>query len=113
MNAPYTRRRMRPKTTPQRPAIGATARAVVVAACVLAGAVALLGADTTAHAANPRDRRFASARRGLVIEAPPGWTISEHTGYQETVVLLLHPDGSRISVTAAATTSRDAATLFE
>lgn len=71
------------------------------------------GGSRPAQAIGPHDRHFFSARQGLSVEAPAGWTLSQHTGYGETVVLLLHPDGSRISVTAAPTTARDAASLFE
>lgn len=66
-----------------------------------------------AQAASPRERRFFSARQGVGIEAPPGWTISQHTGYPSILVLLLHADGSRISVSAAPTTASDARGLVE
>lgn len=66
-----------------------------------------------ASAIGPRDRHITSLRHGLAVEAPAGWTLSQHTGYGDTVVLLLHPDGSRISVSAAPTTAADAAALFE
>lgn len=67
---------------------------------------------TPARAVGPQDRRLTNVRTGISVEAPAGWTLSQHTGYGDTVVLLLHPDGSRISVTAANTTARDAAVLF-
>lgn len=63
-------------------------------------------------AVGPQDRRLTNARSGISVEAPAGWTLSQHTGYGDTVVLLLHPDGSRISVTAALTSARDAVALF-
>jgi hypothetical protein len=75
---------------------------------VLAG-----GSTGSAHALGPKDRRLTSARAGITIEAPAGWMLSQHTGYRETVALMLHPDGSRISVTAAPTDARDASALFE
>lgn len=78
-----------------------------------AAASLLLLAATSARAAGPQDRRLTNTRTGLSVEAPAGWTLSQHTGYGDTVVLLLHPNGSRISVTAARTPARDAATLFE
>jgi hypothetical protein len=76
---------------------------------------ALIGASISrpTHAAvGPRDRRLTSLAAGIVVEAPAGWTLSQHTGYRDTLVLLLHPDGSRISVTAAMTPARTAAELF-
>jgi hypothetical protein len=60
-----------------------------------------------------RERRFFSALKGVGIEAPVGWTLSLHTGYPEILVVLLHPDGSRISLSAAPTKAADAKTLAE
>jgi hypothetical protein len=54
------------------------------------------GAATT-----PKDRRYVSARHGISVEAPTGWTLSTHTGFPSILVLLLHPDGSRISIAVA------------
>jgi len=79
---------------------------------VLATALSLAGPDE-ASAVGPHDRHLTSLRHGLAIEAPAGWTLSQHTGYGDTVVLLLHPDGSRISVSAAPTSAPDPATLFD
>lgn len=67
------------------------------------GAVAAIG---------PRDRRLTNLALGISVEAPAGWTLSQHTGYRDTVVLLLHPDGSRITVTAAATPAPSASELL-
>ena len=64
-------------------------------------------------AIGPNDRRMTNVRFGISVEAPAGWTLSQHTGYTDTVVLFIHPDGSRIAVTAAATTARDANALYE
>jgi hypothetical protein len=66
-----------------------------------------------ARAISPKDRRLESVRAGITVEAPAGWTLSQHTGYADTIVLLLHPDGCRISVTASATTADTPSTLFE
>jgi hypothetical protein len=63
--------------------------------------------------AGSRDRRFFSARHGVGIEAPTGWTLSQHTGYPEIIVVLLHPDGSRISVSVAPTKAADAQALAD
>lgn len=63
-------------------------------------------------ALGPRDRRLTNLAVGLSVEAPAGWNLSQHTGYRDTVVLLLHPDGSRISVNAAPTRHRTASDLF-
>ena len=66
-----------------------------------------------AWAVSPKDRRFVSARHGLSVEAPPGWTLSTHTGFPTVLVLLLHPDGSRISLAASETPANDARALVE
>lgn len=60
-----------------------------------------------------RERRFFSARLGVGIEAPTGWTLSQHTGYPDIIVVLIHPDGSRISVSVAPTQVADARALAE
>ena len=78
----------------------------------LAISLAFAGLDE-ASAVGPHDRHLTSLRHGLAVEAPAGWTLSQHTGYGDTVVLLLHPDGSRISVSAAPTSVPDPATLFD
>jgi hypothetical protein len=64
-------------------------------------------------AASPRDRRFFNARYGVGVDAPPGWTLSQHTGYPNILVVLLHPNGGRISVSAALTPALDAQSLAE
>jgi hypothetical protein len=66
-----------------------------------------------AEALGPRDRHLTSARHGVSLEAPAGWTLSQHSGYGDTVAVLLHPDGGRISVTASPTTATDPRALFE
>ncbi len=68
-----------------------------------------------AHAAaiGPKDRRLTNVRVGISIEAPAGWTFSQHTGYADTVALLVHPDGSRVSLTVAGTILQSAAALIE
>jgi hypothetical protein len=75
--------------------------------------VAATAVGATMAAVGPKDRRLTNVRYGITVEAPPGWTLSEHTGYRETVALLLHPDSSRISVTAAWTEARDPSALLE
>jgi len=79
---------------------------------VLATALSLTGLEE-ASAVGPHDRHLTSLRHGLSVEAPAGWTLSQHTGYGDTVVLLLHPDGSRISISAAPTNAPDSAALFD
>lgn len=66
-----------------------------------------------ARAAGPTDRRFVSARNGITVEAPPGWTLSTHTGFPNILVLLLHPDGSRISIAVSDTPAKDAREVAE
>lgn len=86
--------------------------AFALAAPALA-ALSLIGAGAAPAAIGPRDRHLFSGRQGISVEAPAGWTLSQHTGYGETIALLLHPDGSRITVTAATTTAPDTAALFQ
>ena len=83
------------------------------AAAALLLAIAVLAARTDAATSN-NERRFYSARAGVGIEAPPGWTLSTHTGYPSILCLLVHPGGSRVSLAVdAAVTARDAAALAE
>ena len=99
-------RRPRPLSTSRRsfarPLVGFLALTLV--GFVLVGSAA--GAATL-------ERRFFSARLGVGVEAPVGWTLSLHTGYPEILVVLRHPDGSRISLSAASTTAADAHALVE
>src|SRR5690348_11417416 len=75
--------------------------------------IAVVAARGDAATSN-NERRFYSARAGVGIEAPPGWTLSTHTGYTSILCLLVHPGGSRISLAVdAAITARDAAALAE
>ena len=86
---------------------------IVLAALAFIGTMQMLSSLDSAHAIGPHDRHLTSTRHGISIEAPAGWSLSQHTGYGDTVVVLLHPDGSRISVTAAPTHAADARALFE
>ena len=85
--------------------LSATRAVVCFAACLVVA--------RHASAIAPNDRRFVSARKGVSVEAPTGWTLSTHTGFPSILVLLLHPDGSRISVSASDTPARDARELAE
>jgi len=91
------------------------ARASIVGAKSLAalsfGAALLLALPT--RALGPRDRHLSDARHGVSVEAPAGWTLSQHSGYGDTITVLLHPDGGRISVSASPTTALDGRALFE
>jgi hypothetical protein len=79
----------------------------------LLATIAVLAARSDAATSNT-ERRFYSARAGVGIEAPPGWTLSTHTGYTNILCLLVHPGGSRVSLAVdAAVTARDAAALAE
>jgi hypothetical protein len=82
-------------------------------ALTLACLVALAMSAAPARAGTPGDRRFLSAKDGIGVEAPPDWTLSTHTGYPSVLVLLLHPDGSRISVAVSETPASDARQLVE
>lgn len=66
-----------------------------------------------ARAASPKDRRFASAKLGIGLEAPSGWTLSLHTGYPNIIALMLHPNGSRISISVSETTASTARELVD
>jgi hypothetical protein len=83
------------------------------AGVALAGAALVVALAGTGAAAAPRDRRFFNAKQGVGVDAPPGWALSEQTGYPEILVVLLHPDGSRISLSAALTKAADAKALAE
>lgn len=83
-------------------------------AAFLAAFIAVpLGLPVPALALGPNDRRLTHVRSGISVEAPSGWSLSQHTGFADTIVLLLHPDGSRISVSAAGTDLRNADGLFK
>ncbi|HEX3696265.1 MAG TPA: hypothetical protein VH374_12860 [Polyangia bacterium] len=80
--------------------------AAVVSLAFLFSAGAGPGA-TAVHAAG-KERQFSSSKYGLSVDAPPGWELSVHTGYPNILAVLLHPNGSRISLSAAETKLRDA-----
>jgi len=84
---------------------------IATSALAVALAASLLGAP--ARAAGPTERRFVSARNGITVEAPVGWTLSTHTGFPNILVLLLHPDGSRISIAVSETPAKDAREVAE
>jgi hypothetical protein len=87
-------------------------RAVLVAAAIAIAVAASALADTS-RSGSAKERRYFSARQGIGVEAPPGWTLSQHTGYPTVLVALVHPGGSRISLAADKTTVKDAAALVE
>jgi hypothetical protein len=87
-------------------------RALLVAAA-LTIAVAVSALVDAAQSSSGKERRFFSARQGVGVEAPPGWTLSQHTGYPTVLVALVHPGGSRISVAVDRTTAKDASALVE
>ena len=72
-------------------------RALLVAAAIAIAVAASAFADT-ARSGSAKERRYFSARHGIGVEAPPGWTLSQHTGYPTVLVALVHPGGSRISI---------------
>lgn len=77
--------------------------------------IGLLGAALAAGfvTAAPRARRFFSARHGVGIETPVGWSLSKHTGFPDVLAVLLHPSGGRLSLSAAPTTAATAQALAE
>jgi hypothetical protein len=87
-------------------------RALPVAAS-LAIALAASAIVDAAQSSSGKERRFFSARHGIGVEAPLGWTLSQHTGYPTVLVALVHPGGSRISVAVDRTTVKDANALVE
>ena len=90
------------------------ARTVVAFTVAVFVALALSVAAPGDGATSNRERRFYSARAGVGLEAPPGWSLSAHTGYHNILCLLVHPSGSRISLAVdAAVTAQDAAALAE
>jgi len=94
------------------PYTGRTMR-VVVAAAAIALAVGAVAFAQTTRTSTSKERRFFSARHGVGVEAPPGWTFSQHTGYPTVVVALVHPGGSRISIAVDQTTLKDATALVD
>jgi hypothetical protein len=94
---------------------GAMRSSLTVSALALVGLVILAGARAPAEIrlASNKERRFFSAREGVGVEAPPGWTMSRHTGYPTVLVAFVHPGGSRISLAVDRTTVKDAAALVE
>jgi hypothetical protein len=107
-NGLYTAPMCRPPRLRGTLALGALVALGSLGAAVV---VPLWGARALADAS--RERRFFSARQGVGVEAPMGWTLSLHTGYPEILCVLLHPDGSRISLSAALTKVADARALAE
>jgi hypothetical protein len=77
--------------------------------------IGILGAALTAGfvTAAPRARRFFSARHGVGIETPVGWSLSRHTGYPDVLAVLVHPSGGRMSLSAAPTAATTAQALAE
>lgn len=86
-----------------------TRRRLLLSTLVTLGALA----STTRAPTAPSDRRVSNASLGVGVEAPPGWTVSRHAGYSETLAVLLHPDRSRISVTVLATKAETPTALFD
>jgi hypothetical protein len=90
------------------------ARTVAAFTVAVFVALALSLAARSDGASGNRERRFYSARAGVGLEVPPGWSLSAHTGYLDILCLLVHPGGSRISLAVdAAVTAQDAATLAD
>jgi hypothetical protein len=77
----------------------------------LALSLALLVSPAPAQTTGAKPRRFFSARLGVGVDAPPGWSLSLHTGYANVLCTLLHPGGSRISLAVDRTAAKDAAAL--
>jgi hypothetical protein len=94
------------------PYTGGTMRAVLAAAAIATVVAASAFADT-ARTGSSKERRYFSARHGVGLEAPPGWTLSQHTGYPTVLVALVHPGGGRISLAVDQTAVKDAAALVE
>jgi hypothetical protein len=87
--------------------------ALTAAAIAIAVAASALAVADTPRTSTSRERRFFSARHGVGVEAPPGWSLSLHTGYPTVLVALVHPGGGRISLAVDHTAVKDAAALVE
>ena len=85
----------------------------LLAAAAIATVVAASAFADTGRTGSSKERRYFSARHGVGLEAPPGWTLSQHTGYPTVLVALVHPGGGRISLAVDQTTVKDAAALVE
>jgi hypothetical protein len=94
------------------PYTGDTMRVLLAAAGIAIAVAATAFADTT-RTSSSKERRFFSARHGIGVEAPPGWTLSQHTGYPTVLVALVHPGGSRISLAVDQTAVKDATALVD
>ncbi len=94
------------------PYTGRTMRVALAAAAIALTVGAVAFADST-RTSTSKERRFFSARQGIGVEAPPGWALSQHTGYPTVLVALVHPGGGRISVAVDLTTVKDAAALVD
>jgi hypothetical protein len=81
--------------------------AFVFASAALITATVLAQTRTTSN----KERRFFSARDGIGLEAPNGWTMSTHTGYPTVLVTFGHPGGGRISLAVAQTKLSTASAL--
>lgn len=64
--------------------------------------------EAEAQAAVLRERRLHKASLGIAAEAPAGWGFTTQTGYPAIVFLLLHPDGSKLSVSLVKTGAENA-----
>ena len=65
-------------------------------------------------AAPTRSGAYFSARHGVGVEAPPGWTLSQHTGYPTVLVRCSFTRAAAaISLAVDRTTAKDAAALAE
>ncbi|HZL20865.1 MAG TPA: hypothetical protein VFG23_24240 [Polyangia bacterium] len=80
------------------------------AAALIAPAIPARGDTTPVGARQPA--RFLSARAGVGLETPPGWSLSLHTGYPNVLCILVHPQGSRISVAVDRATAVDSTALL-
>ena len=88
------------------PMLRAAARLVSIALSLM-----LVDSRAPAQTNGAKARRFFSARLGVGVEAPAGWSLSLHTGYANVLCTLLHPGGSRISLAVDRTTAKDATAL--
>jgi hypothetical protein len=85
---------------------------ILVGICTVAAA-AILSVDASAQVrpGSSKERRFWSAREGVGVDVPSGWTLSLHTGYANILCSILHPGGSRISLAVDRTDAADASAL--
>jgi len=114
--ARFRRHATKPKTamrTHERRLVGPRCMATVIFAGALLGGRQLNSAGSPASATILRERRLHRSSPGVAVEAPDGWGFSTQTGYPAVLFLLVHPDGSKLSVSLARTRASQSAAFAD